>query len=81
MKTTLLALAMLALIPSAANASQCQDDIAQIDAALATQADLPKETRTEIEDMRSQAVQLCGAGNEQEGLDVTAEVKSKLNLQ
>jgi hypothetical protein len=81
MKTTLLALAILSAIPATAVAGQCQDDIAQIDAALAAQADLPKETRSELEDMRSQAVQLCGAGNEQEGLDVTAEVKSKLNLQ
>jgi hypothetical protein len=81
MKTTLLALAILSAIPATAFAGQCQDDIAQIDAALAAQADLPKETRSELEDMRSQAVQLCGAGNEQEGLDVTAEVKSKLNLQ
>jgi hypothetical protein len=81
MKTTLLALAILSAIPAAALAGQCQDDLTQIDAALAAQTDLPKETRNELEDMRSQAVQLCGAGNEQEGLDVTAEVKSKLNLQ
>jgi peptidoglycan hydrolase CwlO-like protein len=81
MKTTLLALAIVTAIPATAFASQCQDDIAQIDAALAAPNDLTKEARNEIEDMRSQAVQLCGAGNEQEGLDVTAEVKSKLNLQ
>ncbi len=81
MKNTLLALAILSAIPATAFASQCQDDLAQIDEALAAQTDLSKEIRNEIEDMRSQAVQLCGAGNEQEGLDVTAEVKSKLNLQ
>ena len=31
--------------------------------------------------MRNQAVQLCGAGNEAEGLDVTAEAKAMLNIQ
>jgi hypothetical protein len=81
MKTSLLALAMLLAIPAAARASQCQDDIAKIDAALAASSGITKEQRDQIEDMRSQAVQLCGAGNDQEGLDVIAEAKAMLNLQ
>jgi hypothetical protein len=73
----LLALAVLA---APAQAGQCQDDVAKIDNALAT-ADLSSEERAQLEDMRNQAVQLCGAGNETEGLDVTAEAKAMLNLQ
>jgi hypothetical protein len=81
MKSILLATAMLVTMPVIASASECQDDIAKIDAALAADANLTKEQRDQIEDMRSQAVQLCGAGNDQEGLDVTAEAKSMLKLQ
>jgi hypothetical protein len=81
MKSMLLAAAMLLTVPTFALADECQDDIAKIDAALASDSNVTKEQRDQIEDMRSQAVQLCGAGNAQEGLDVTAEVKSMLNLQ
>ena len=50
------------------------------DAALAGE-DVGPDQRAQLEDMRNQAVQLCGAGNEAEGLDVTAEAKAMLNLQ
>ena len=73
----LLALAVLA---APAQAGQCQDDVAKIDNALAT-AELSPDERAQLEDMRNQAVQLCGAGNETEGLDVTAEAKAMLNLE
>ena len=42
---------------------------------------LDADSRAQLEDMRNQAVQLCGAGNEAEGLDVTAEAKAMLNIQ
>jgi hypothetical protein len=61
-------------------ASQCQDDIAKIDAAL-VKAELDADVKTEVTDLREQAVQLCGAGNDQEGLDVIAEAKTKLNIE
>ena len=64
----------------AAFAGQCQDDIEKIDAALAS-GDVGPDQRAQLEDMRNQAVQLCGAGNEAEGLDVTAEAKAMLNIQ
>jgi hypothetical protein len=73
----LLALAALA---APAQAGQCQDDVAKIDNALAT-AELGPDERAQLEDMRNQAVQLCGAGNETEGLDVTAEAKAMLNIE
>ena len=80
MKTFMLAASITLALSTASFAGQCQDDIAKIDAALATQ-DLDPDSRAQLEDMRNQAVQLCGAGNEAEGLDVTAEAKAMLNIQ
>jgi hypothetical protein len=74
---TLLALALLA---TPAEAGPCQDDVAKIDNALATM-ELSPDERAQLEDMRNQAVQLCGAGNETEGLDVTSEAKAMLNIE
>jgi hypothetical protein len=75
-----LALSIYLAAAGVAMAGQCQDDIAKIDTALAKK-DIPADTRAQAEDMRSQAVQLCGAGNDEEGLAVTAEVKALLNLE
>lgn len=80
MKTFILAAALALAISGAALAGQCQDDIEKIDAALAG-SDVSPDQRAQLEDMRNQAVQLCGAGNEAEGLDVTAEAKAMLNIQ
>jgi opacity protein-like surface antigen len=80
MKSLLLAAALTLATFSAAQAGQCQDDIAKIDAALAS-SDLDADLRQQAEDMRNQAVQLCGAGNEEEGLDVTSEAKAMLSLE
>jgi len=80
MKTMIYAAVVLSALSTAAFAGQCQDDIEKIDAALASE-ELDADSRAQIEDMRNQAVQLCGAGNEAEGLDVTAEAKAMLNIQ
>jgi len=80
MKTMIYAAALSVALSTAAFAGQCQDDIEKIDAALASQ-DLSDDERAQLDDMRNQAVQLCGAGNEAEGLDVTAEAKALLNIQ
>jgi hypothetical protein len=74
-------LALTAALAGPAMANECQDDIAKIDAALASDSKLTPEQRQELDDLRNQAVQLCGAGNEQEGLDVTAQAKAILDLQ
>lgn len=79
MKTFIVASAFSLALSTAAFAGQCQEDIAKIDQALASQQ-LDADKRAAIEDMRNQAVQLCGAGNEQEGLDVTAQAIAMLNL-
>ena len=80
MKTIILAASFVAALSNASFAGQCQDDIEKIDAALASD-EVGPDQRAQLEDMRNQAVQLCGAGNEAEGLDVTAEAKAMLNLQ
>jgi hypothetical protein len=80
MKILMLAASLLLAVSTPAFAGQCQDDIEKIDAALASQQ-LDADSRAQLEDMRNQAVQLCGAGNEAEGLDVTAEAKAMLNIQ
>ena len=80
MKTFILAASLLIALSTAALAGQCQDDIEKIDAALAS-GNVGPDQKAQIEDMRNQAVQLCGAGNESEGLDVTAEAKAILNIQ
>ncbi len=80
MKSLILAASLTLALSTAAFAGQCQDDIAKIDEALAS-GDVGPDQRAQLEDMRNQAVQLCGAGNESEGLDVTAEAKAILNIQ
>ena len=72
--------ALLLTLSVPAFAGTCQDDIAKIDSALAA-AQLDSDQKTEVTDLRSQAVQLCGAGNEQEGLDVTAQAKAILGIE
>ncbi|MBI2717443.1 MAG: hypothetical protein HY245_09540 [Rhizobiales bacterium] len=61
-------------------AGQCEDDIARIDKALASK-DLSPGDKAQLKDMRNQAAQLCGAGHQREGLDVTSEAKTILNIQ
>jgi hypothetical protein len=79
-KTFSLAAALTLALALPALADACQDDIIKIDAAL-SQASLDADVKTEVTDLREQAIQLCGAGNTQEGLDVTAEAKTKLNIE
>ncbi len=76
----IIASALALLFASQAQAGQCQDEIGKIDAALAAM-ELSPDERAQLDDMRNQAVQLCGAGNEQEGLDVTSEAKAMLNIE
>lgn len=73
-------LSAFAASADAATAGQCQDDVAKIDAVLSSNA-LDTDQRAQLEDMRNQAVQLCGAGNEEEGLAVTAEAKATFNIE
>ena len=69
----------LAMLSGAAYAGQCEDDIAKIEAALASM-ELSGDERAQLEDMKEQAQQLCAQGHETEGLDVTGEAKAMLNI-
>lgn len=80
MNRILLAAVIAASFSGYALAGPCQDDLAKIDEALSS-TKLPPKKRAAVEDMRSQAVQLCAAGNEQEGLDVTTEAKATLGIE
>lgn len=59
---------------------QCQDDVARIDQALAGGA-LNGDVRGQVEELRSQAVQYCGAGNSEEGIAAAAEALALITKQ
>ena len=80
MKKTLLLFAIACAISGPAFAGQCEDDIAKIDQALASK-DLPPDEKAQLQDMRKQAAALCLAGHMEEGIDVTSEAKTMLNIQ
>jgi hypothetical protein len=69
----------LAMLSAPVFAGQCEDDIAKIEAALASM-ELSGDERAQLEDMKDQAQQLCAEGHETEGLDVTGEAKAMLNI-
>jgi len=78
LRPAILAFGFLALA-SPALADRCAEEIAKIEKALSVQ-DLSPDIRAQLEDMKKQAEQLCAAGNQQEGLDVTSEAKAMLNI-
>ena len=69
-----------AVFAGPALADQCQEDVAKIDEALKVES-VDADVRLQAEDMRSQAVQLCGAGNLDEGVAVTSEVLALLQVE
>ena len=76
----MLATVFLALLGMPVIAAQCDEDVRQIQAALAA-ADLSKDQRAQIADLAAQAKKLCAAGHQEEALDVTSEAKAMLNMQ
>jgi hypothetical protein len=71
---------VLGFFAAPAFADQCQDDVAKIDTAISTEG-LDADVKAQAEDLRNNAVQLCGAGNLDEGLAVTSEAKSLLSVE
>jgi hypothetical protein len=71
---------LLSTLSMPALADTCQDDVAKLDAALAVEG-LAADVKQQAEDLRNNAVQLCGAGNLDEGLAVTAEAKVLLKVE
>jgi hypothetical protein len=79
-RTFAIATLLVSTLSLPALADDCQDDVAKIDAAL-SQDGVDADIKAQAEDMRSQAVQLCGAGNLEEGLSMTAEAKILLKVE
>ena len=79
-RTTFATALILTALTGVALADDCQNDVAKLDAALAKE-DLAADVKLQAEDLRNNAVQLCGAGNTEEGLAVTAEAKSLLQVE
>ncbi len=71
---------LLSTLSLPAFADGCQDDVALLDKTLKS-AEIDADIRAQAEDMRNQAVQLCGAGNTDEGLAMTAEAKILLKIE
>jgi hypothetical protein len=69
-----------AVLAGPALADQCQEDVTKIDEALKAES-VDADVRVQAEDMRSQAVQLCGAGNVDEGVAVTSEALALLQVE
>jgi hypothetical protein len=79
-KSMIIALGLLAATASQAWAGPCEDGLSKIDAALQSDQVSP-ELKTQARDMRNQAAELCGAGNEAEGADVIAEAVALLGIE
>lgn len=79
-KAAALALLLAGSFAGQVLAGQCEVDLAKIDKAL-DGMELAPDERAQLQDMRAQAAQLCKAGDEREGLDVTAEAKAMLNIE
>jgi hypothetical protein len=79
-RTTLATALLLTSLTGVALAEDCQTDVAKLDAALAKEG-LAADVKQQAEDLRNNAVQLCGAGNTEEGLAVTAEAKVLLQVE
>jgi hypothetical protein len=79
MKAAALTLALIIGLAAPAMAGSCDEGLAKIATALQS-ADLSPDVKAEVTDMRKQAEQLCGEGNEEEGTDVLAEAAALLGI-
>lgn len=80
MKAAIVALALLACTAGTASAGSCEEDLRKLDAALKATRITP-DLKLQVQDMRTQAQQLCDAGNEEEGADVLAEAVALLGVE
>ncbi len=77
LRSLLTTMSILAM-PGIASAGICQDEIAKLTQALAEAQEIEVGLRNQIEDMRTQAVNLCEAGNVQESVDVLSDARALL---
>lgn len=74
MKAIPLALCLFALSVAPSFAG-CTQSLEELDAALKA-SEIKPETKAQLADMRTQAANLCAAGNEDEAADVIAEAEA-----
>jgi hypothetical protein len=71
---------ILAALAAPAAAGPCEDSLGKIDKALQSE-NVDPDVKTQLQDMRGQAQQLCDAGNEEEGADVLSEALALLGIE
>lgn len=77
MKSTLLAIALVAGLSTPVLAGPCDGDLAALKSALAASQTQP-DVKTQVQDMVAQAEKLCAAGNAEEAADVISDATSML---
>jgi hypothetical protein len=80
MKAIAAALALFLALAGPAAADTCQEDLSKVDTALQSPS-LAPDVKAQVRDMRSQAQQLCDAGNEEEGKDILSEAIALLGIE
>jgi len=80
MRSLLLAIGLFTATATASWAQSCADNLKAFDAALAA-AQLEPDAKTQLQDMRAQAADLCAAGNDEEANDVLSEANAMLGGQ
>lgn len=80
MKSVFAALAIILATAGSALAGPCEDGLKKLDEALQSDQISP-DVKSQAEDMRGQAEQLCAAGNEEEGADVLSEAAALLGIE
>ena len=80
MRAVIIALGLLLGVAGTAWAGPCEDELSKVDEALKG-PDLAPDVKTQAQDMRKQAADLCSAGNESEGLDVLTEAEALLGIE
>lgn len=82
MKTfTTISAFVLALAASSAFASECDADIAKVDAQFISTNPLPMDTLAEAKKLRDEAFAYCQAGDTQQGLALLAQGKQLLGIE
>ena len=80
MKPVIIALGLLLAVSGTAWAGTCEEELSKVDEALKATT-LAPDVKSQGQDMRNQAADLCKAGNESEGLDVLTEAEALLGIE
>lgn len=80
MKRAIIALGLLLAVSGTAFAGPCEEELGRVDEALKS-AEIAPDVKSQAQDMRNQAAELCKAGNEAEGMDVLTEAEALLGME